>query len=173
MSKLFGRTVLAATFLVALMASSAEAAKPVINEHANFTSDPYADGWCGIDGTSVDRVVAHYLEAASGASIASLNVTTLFTATASGKSIEIRQTGARKASAPVDNGDGTVSVVFTNSGQSPGIKLPNGPPIVLSVGLVEFLVKFDAATGDFISFEVVREKGQRSPGCDAIVAALT
>ena len=118
-------------------------------------------------------MVANFKEDASGASLESLNVTTLFTATASGKSMEIRQTGARKASAPIDNGGGTVSVDVTNSGQSSGFKLPNGPPIVLDVGLVEFLVTFDAATGDFVSFEVLRVRGPRPPGCALIVAALT
>ena len=149
------------------------AAAPVVNVHVSFTSDPYDDNWCGIDGTSVDRVVAHYKEDASGASILNLNITALFTATGSGKSMEIRQTGVRKAGAPIDNGDGTYSIIATNSGQSPTFKLPNGPVIVLSVGLVEFLVTFDIATGEFVSFEVLREKGQHPPGCALIVAALT
>jgi hypothetical protein len=164
----------AATIVVAAAVSALGlAAKPVVNEHVNFTSDPYADNWCGLDGTSVDRVVAHFKEDASGASLETLNVTTFFTATASGKSMEIRQTGARRVSAPTDNGDGTVSVIVTNSGLSPGFKLLNGPPIVLDVGLVEFRVTFDAATGEFVSFEVLRERGQRPPGCALIVAALT
>ena len=149
------------------------AAAPVVNVHVSFTSDPYDDNWCGIDGTSVDRVVAHYKEDASGASILNLNITALFTATESGKSMEIRQTGVQRASAPIDNGDGTYSVIATNSGQSPTFKLPNGPVIVLSVGLVEFLVTFDIATGEFVSFEVLKESGQHPPGCALIVAALT
>ena len=149
------------------------AAAPVVHEHAHFTSDVYDDQWCGIAGTSVDRVVAQYLERASGASVETLSIATVFTATASGTSMLIRQTGARRAGAPVDNGDGTYSVSFTNTGQSPAFKLRNGPAIVLDVGLVEFLVTFDAATGDFISFDVIRERGLRPPGCDAIIPALT
>ena len=160
-------------FLLALLASNAGAARPVVNDHEHFTSDPYADRWCGINGTSIDTVIVHYLEAASGASIETVNVTTLFTATASGKTMEVRSTGARKSGAPIDNGDGSVSFVGTNTGLSPMFKLPNGPPIVIDVGLVEFLITVDAATGDFISFEVLKETGQRPPGCDAIVAALT
>jgi hypothetical protein len=173
MSKLFALGALAATLLVALVAASARAGPPLIHEHANFTSDPYDDNWCGIAGTSVDRVVAHYKEDASGAFIETLNVTTVFTATESGRSMEIRQTGSRRGSAPIDNGDGTVSIVVTNSGQSPGFKLSNGPPIVLDVGLVQFLLTFDAVTGDFISFEVLKVAGPRPPGCDLIIAALT
>ena len=84
----------------------------------------------------------------------------------------IRQTGARRTSAPVDNGDGTYSVIATNTGQSPAFQLLHGPPIVMGVGLVEFRLTFDAE-GEFLSFEVLRERGPRSPGCDLIVAALT
>lgn len=148
------------------------AAQPVVNEHDHFTSDPYADNWCGIAGTSVDTVVAHYIEQASGASIETVNITTLFTATATGKSMEIRQTGVRRAGAPIENGDGTYSVFFTNAGHSPSFKMPNGPPIVLNVGLVQGVATFDAATGEFLSFEVVKVAGPRLPGCDAIVAYL-
>jgi hypothetical protein len=159
--------------LAAAVPALGVAAKPVVTDHLNFTSDPYDDSWCGIAGTSVDRVVVQYKEDATGASMENDSITTLFTATVSGKSMEIRQTGVRKRSAPIDNGDGTFTVVVDNRGLSPAFKLPNGPPIVLDVGLVEFRVTFDSATGDFLSFEVVRERGQRPPGCDAIIAALT
>lgn len=166
---------LAVTLVGALaFTAAAVAGAPVVNEHVNFTSDPYDDNWCGVAGTGVDRVVAHYKEGESGASILNLNVTELFTATESGKSIEIRSTGLRTASAPIDNGDGTYSVIASNRGQSPGIKLPNGPVIVLSVGVVEFLVTFETATGEFVSFDVLRETGQHPPGgCALIIEALT
>ena len=87
--------------------------------------------------------------------------------------MQIRSTGARRATGEIDNGDGTYSIVFTNAGQSPSFKLENGPPIALDVGLLQGVVTFDAATGDFISFDVVKEAGQRPPACDAIIAALT
>ena len=159
--------------LIAALPAVGLAAAPVVNEHGNFTSDPYADNWCGINGIGVDRVVAHYKEDASGASIESVNITEFFTATESGKSMEVRSTGARRSSAPIDNGDGTFSIIATNTGQSPGFKLPNGPPIVIDVGLVEFRLTFDSTTGGFVAFDVLREKGQHPPGCALIVAALT
>ncbi len=61
----------------------------------------------------------------------------------------------------------------TNSGPSPKFKLLNGPVIVIDVGLIEFRLTFDSATDEFLSFEVLREHGQRPPGCAAIVAALS
>jgi hypothetical protein len=166
-SKIFALAVLLASLLLALAVGTARSASI---GHDHFTSDPYADEWCGIEGTSVDRVVANFVEDFSRVS---LNVKTLFTATESGKSMEIRQTGMRRQGEPVDNGDGTYSITFMNAGQSPGFKLVNGPVIVLDVGLIEGVVTFDSATGDFISFEIVKVAGLRPPGCDAIVAALT
>ena len=137
--------------------------------HDHFTSDPYADQQCGIDGTSIDQVVANYT---LDGSRTSLNVRTTFTATASGKSMEIRQTGHRSQSAPVDNGDGTYSVTFTNTGQSPGFKLPNGQ-VIVDTGNFQGVATFDSTTGDFLSFEIVKQSGPRPAACDAIVAALS
>ena len=168
------RKVLALTaLLVALTATSAAAAPPVVNGHDHFVSDPYAANLCGIEGTSVDTVVVHFIERPNGAVLESVNITTLFTATESGKSIEVRQTGVRSVSASIDNGDGTYSIVVMNSGQSPRFKIPQGPPIVLDVGLVEFLITFDSATGDFVAFDLLKEVGQRPPGCATLVPYLT
>ena len=164
--------VIAVAF-AALVPALGFAGPPVVQEHVNFTSDLYDDGWCGIAGVSVDRVVVQYSEDVSGAAIERINVKTLFTATASGKSMEIHQAGARKASAPIDNGDGTYSIILRNTGPSPKFKLPNGPVLVMDVGLVEFRITFDSATDEFLSFEVLRAKGQRPPGCDTIEAALS
>jgi hypothetical protein len=149
------------------------AGPPVINEHVNFTSDPYDDSWCGIDGTSVDRVVTHFKLDASGASLENTEIKTLFTATASGKSMLIHTTGAVKVSALIDNGDGTSTAIIETMGTRPQFKLPNGPVLVRSAGKGIFAVTFDSTTGEFISFEVIDLKGPHPPGCDIIVAALT
>ena len=166
--------VLAAALTVAaVLPALGLAGPPVVQEHVNFTSDPYADSLCGIQGSAVDDVVAQFSLYESGATLERLNVTTLFTSTATGKSLEIRSVGARRGSAPIDNGDGTYSIIVTNTGPSANFKLPNGPMVWIDVGLVEFLVTFDQATGDFLSFEVLRISGPREPGCDAIVAVLS
>src|SRR5919108_280127 len=119
------RLIALATPIAALALAAGAGAAQIGHDH--FTSDPYADDWCGIDGTSVDHVVANYQLDGPRASI---NVKTTFTATASGKSMEITQTGMRRGTAPVDNGNGTYSITFTNAGQSPGFRLPNGQVIL-------------------------------------------
>jgi hypothetical protein len=160
-------TLAASIVLLATVAASSGAATRI--GHDQFTSDPYADNWCGIDGTSLDNVVANYTLDGSRASI---NVRTIFTATASGKSMEIRDTGLRKQGAPVDNGDGTYSITFTNAGQSPGFRLPDGV-VIVDTGLLEGVATFDSVTGDFISFKIVKLAGPRPDACSAIVKALS
>lgn len=160
-------TLAASIVLLATVGASSGAAARIGHDH--FTSDPYPDNWCGIDGTSVDNVVANYTLDGSRASI---NVRTIFTAAASGKSMEIHDTGVRKQGAPVDNGDGTYSITFTNAGQSPGFKLPDGV-VIVDTGLLEGVATFDTVTGDFISFGIVKLAGPRPDACNAIVTALS
>ena len=148
------------------------AGAPVFNDSFRFTSDPYSDGWCGIAGTSIDTVVAHFQVRTSGASLESLNVTTTFTAAASGKSMEVHIARVGKTEAAVDNGDGTETILVTNDGMQ-NIKLPNGPLLVRTAGSITFAITLEVGTGDFVSFEVVKEHGQFPPGCAFIVEALT
>ena len=158
----------ASVALVAMLSLPSIASAAQIG-HDHFTSDPYDDIWCGIEGTSVDQVVANYR---LDDSRTSLNVKTIFTATASGQSMEITQSGARKSSAPTDNGDGTYSVAFANAGHSPRFQLPTHE-VIQDTGLVEGVATFDAATDAFLTFEVVKVAGPRPGACDAIIAALT
>src|ERR1043166_453415 len=106
------RRLVLLTASVALLAtlSLASVAGAARIGHDHFTSDPYSDNWCGVEGTSVDYVVAN---STLDGSRASINVKTIFTATSSEKSMEIPQPGVRKSSPPIDNGDGTYSVVFS------------------------------------------------------------
>lgn len=164
MSKHVAVAAVVATAAMAF-AVGATAAPP---SHDHFVSDPYADGWCGIQGTSVDTVVANYT---TDESRVSLNIRTLFTATASGKSMEIRATGLEEQTVTV-NPDGSSTVLFRNSGQDPGFKLPNGPVLGIDVGFGEGLVTFDA-NGDFVSFQLIKHAGQLPAVCPQIIAALS
>jgi hypothetical protein len=164
MSKL---VLLAAT--VALVAATASSAVAAQVGHDHFVSDPYADNWCGIDGTSVDDVVANYT---LDGTRTTLRVHTTFTATVSGKSMEILNSGLRAQGAPVNNGDGTYSVTFENSGPSPLILLPTGKPVV-DTGFFEGKATFDSSTDDFLDFELVKQAGSRPPGCAQIIPAIS
>src|SRR5262245_58070190 len=128
-----GKHVAVAVLVASAAMAFAVVATAAAPSHDHFVSDPYADGWCGIQGTSVDTVVANYTPDGSKVS---LNVKTLFTATESGASMEIRTTGLQERTVTL-NPDGTSTVLFRNSGQSPGFKLPNGPVLGLDVGFGE------------------------------------
>jgi hypothetical protein len=169
-----GLAVIAAAAVVALVPSLGVAGQPV-NQQTLFsgTSDPYDHNLCGIDFTGVDRFVENYKQDASGAAIDNVNVATTYTA-ANGKSIEFHGAGMAKFTAPVDNGDRTVTFTLRIEGNAPQIKIPNGPVIGHTTGTATLLVTADAATGDFISFQFLRDTGQSGEGaCDAIVAHLT
>jgi hypothetical protein len=158
---------------LAVPVSGSAATAPTV-EHFHFTSDPYSQNICGVDVIGVDTVSGMFLVSASGASINGAEVTTVFTNPTTGKSITFMQAGVSKQSAPIDNGDGTSSVIATVNGLSPKISGLSGQPIAVDTGSITFFVTFDTATGEFISFDVISIKGPRpAGGCDAIVAALT
>jgi len=161
-------TVIVATFALLLTGASSAFAAQI--GHDRFVSDPYQDNWCGIDGTSIDDVVANYtLDGARQ----TLRVKTTFTATASGKSMDILSSGLRVSGAPVDNGDGTYSVTFRTAGPSPKIMLPNGGSPIVDTGIVIGRATFDSATDEFLDFELLKQDGSRPPGCDRIIAAMS
>jgi hypothetical protein len=145
--------------------------RPVVNEHDNFTSDPYPDDQCGIAGTSVDMVHDQFKQDASGASIENINIKTLFVATASGKSMTIQTSEVSKTGAPVDNGDGTFTTIVRNAGLSPKFTFQDGTHVI-DVGAVGFEIVRDA-NGEFLSFELLYQHGQRPAGCDTITAELS
>jgi hypothetical protein len=176
MRKFMALVGLSAALLMGLMASSAgaTATAPTV-QHFHFTSDPYPDNICGIDVIGVDTVSGMFLVSASGATINAAEVTTVLTNPTTGKSITFKNAGVAKQSAPIDNGDGTSSTISTVNGLSPKVSELNGPPLDgIDTGSITFLVTFDTATGDFISFDVLSIKGPRpAGGCDLITAALT
>jgi hypothetical protein len=135
------------------------AGSPVVNGHFSFTSDPYAHSWCGVvDGTAVDSVVEHFWQDASGQFIDNVRFTSVFTATASGKSVESSAATTTKVNGPIDNGNGTFSFVASGTGLVLQFKIPNGPVLkdadgkpLRGAGELTTTDIFDAATGDYIS----------------------
>ena len=159
---------------VAVPVSGAAGTAPTV-QHFHFTTGPYPTNICGIAVIGVDTLSGNFVLFASGASVSGAEVTTVLTNPASGKSITFMSAGVARQSAPIDNGDGTSSVVTTINGLSPKIAGLNGPPLDgIDTGSVTFRITFDTATGEFRSFDVLSIKGPRpAVGCDLITAALT
>src|SRR5262245_36917484 len=99
-----------AAAISALVPALGFAAKPVVHEHVNFTSDPYEDNLCGLEVTAVDDVVENFRQDESGAILDNVNLTTTYTA-ANGKSVQFHQANTGKVDPPIDNGDGTLTVI--------------------------------------------------------------
>jgi hypothetical protein len=179
MRRLFALTGLAAVLLMALMASSAGAAPIVQQFHGTF-SDTFPDNFCGIDGTSVVSGMDNIQVFADGTFKDQFRLDQFFTSAATGKSVELFVAQQFTAFGPIDNGDGTVSFVFTFKGLPEKLKIPNGPILLRDAGNVTFIQTFDATTGDFISQTIPSEKGPHPDldsgfalFCDVIVPALT
>lgn len=154
-------TILAAIIAVAAtLPAAATAGKPVIFDHESFVDGPNPVSWCGVvDGTEVTTGTFTFRQGASGDFHATQRQTSVFTASATGKSIEASVAGVDMGSG-VDNGDGTVTFTEKTAGLAVTFKVPNGPILkdangkpLLGAGVIDDVATFDIATGDLISFQ--------------------
>jgi hypothetical protein len=169
---LFCLIALIAAALLALMASTAVAAPRKVT-----TTNPDAEQ-CGIAGSQVETFMVNGHEFAGNKVTLEIWDSWTFTATATGKSIESFAAEQQTSNVdPIDNGDGTVSFVFTFKGLEQRLKLPNGTVLVRDAGPITFTLTFDAS-GDLVSFGSSDEKGPHPLAdgggyCDVLVPALT
>jgi hypothetical protein len=98
---------------------------------------------CGIDGTWVNRIVNDSSnQLPSGGEIGHFHGSFTFTSAATGKAIELISTGMNKFDpTPVDNGDGTYSLVSIHSGSGLVLKVPNGGLLTTNSGAGHFIVE--------------------------------
>jgi len=178
-SSIFALAGLAATILVALLASSAGAAPPVQQFHGKFSDVNPTDNQCGIAGSSYDSGMDNIQVFADGTFKDEFTLKYVFTSDATGKSFEIHVAQQMTSTLEVVNPDGSMTFIDTFKGLPEQIKIPNGPQLSRDAGNVTFLDTFDAS-GNFLSRTVVDEKGPHpdldsdfSLFCDVIVPALT
>jgi hypothetical protein len=98
------------------------------------------------------------MQDASGNTIDNVRVTSLFTATATGKSLLSSSSSTAKTSGPIDNGDGTISFITRLTGLVLKFQIPGGPVLkaadgepLRSAGVLTLEDVFDATTGDYIT----------------------
>ena len=149
--------LLTGTLLMALMASGANAA-PIV-DHFHFTmNETFTDNRCGIDVTVADSFMLNEQDFADTHKL-EIKDTQLITSVATGKSVQ--QFSAEQQTnflQPIDNGDGTTSLVFGFKGLEQKLKLPNGRMLERDAGPITFTLTFDA-NGNLISFVSSDEKG--------------
>jgi hypothetical protein len=153
-------TGLVAMLSLTLIVSSAGAAQPVFGYHAGpVTNGPFPLSWCDeVEGTAVTRSVVQVRQDANGTFIQNARSTVVFTATATGRSVEYSEAGVVK-SGVIDNADGTTTYVSKGAGLDRVFKIANGPVLksesgepLRSAGESDSAVTFDTSTGELISF---------------------
>ena len=121
---------------------------------------------------------------ASGAIFQHGEIRGTFTSSASGKSIVFQNSETEKTTAPIDNGDGTLSFVLHGTGMIRKLSVLNGPPFRMFAGERDILFTVDAATGDENPLQwpphgrLVRHRGLQMPPsghtcCEAFAANLS
>ena len=176
--------VIATTATLALTASSADAARPVLNDHTGPVYDSFADELCGITGTSATRFVGDFKLYDDGTFLSTSNFRNVFTADGSGKQIVI--SGVERVTGPfdpTDNGDGTITETFTFKGRPMTVSIEHGPTLVQDAGneteSITFLVNPDGSRGDVVSHTVMVERGPHPQldddalFCGVVVSALS
>jgi hypothetical protein len=122
-------------------------------------SEPQPGDWCGVvPGTFVDTVATEFSRDAGRNVIEHVRFTSVFTATATGKSIVSSSANTARSTGPIDNGDGTISFVTQMTGLLLKFQIPNGPVLkaangepIRSAGVLTVEDIFDAATGDYVT----------------------
>ena len=177
------RTVVAglgAALVLALQASTASAAPIIQQFHSTFSDTTPHDTLCGLSGSSADHGMDNVEVLGDGTFKDESNFVYTFTATATGKSVQILTHQAISSTLPVDNGNGTATYVNTFNGIPEMVKLPNGTVLTADTGHASFAITFDIASGEVISVTTTAEAGPHpildsggSLVCDVIVPALS
>jgi len=170
----------AALMLTAAPAGAAVGAKPIAQFHDHFT-ESFSDEICGIP-VDVEIVVTDNFFVYEGDSFkdtASFRAT--FTNPVNGKSVLNSSAGQVSGPPPiVDEEAGTITFLTSFKGLPEKIQTANGPVLLRDAGIITFADTFDLETGDFISSEIVVNKGPHPEAdsdftlfCEVISEALT
>jgi hypothetical protein len=172
------RALFVALTMLVVLPASALGAKPVEQFHDHFT-DSFSDEICGIP-VDVNLVVTDnfFLYADDSFKDTSSFMAT-FTNPLNGKSVVISSAGLVSGPAPIVEA-GTITFVTSFKGLPERIQTANGPVLLRDAGFVTFADTFDLETGEFISSEIIVNKGPHPDldsdfalFCEVISEALT
>ena len=165
---------------IAIVPATALGAKPVERFHSHFT-ESFSDELCGIEVDGVAVVTDNTFLYADESFKSTVSARVTFTNPATGKSVILSNAGQISGAAPiVDEVAGTITFVITVKGLPEKIQTANGPVLLRDAGIIAFADTFDLDTGDFISSEIVVQKGPHPEAdsdfalfCEVIEGALT
>jgi len=150
------------------------AATPTVTQVKGSDSGTFSI--CGLDLNYDFSASGVAIVKSSGVSLNAGEFTSIWTNPATGKAIMIHGALMQTNGAPIDNGDGTISIIQSASGTYI-VKATNGAPISLSAGTGAVRVTLNATTGELVSLEFLGVAGPHGPSaddsCDTLVPALT
>jgi hypothetical protein len=180
-----GRPALVRALLVALVTAlvvlpaPALAAKPIAQFHDHFT-DSFSDEICGI-AVDVDLVVTdNFFLYADGTFKDTSSFQATFTNPVNGKSVVVSSAGQVTGPPPVvDEEAGTITFLTSFKGLPEKIQTAHGAVLLRDAGIITFADTFDLETGEFISSEIIVNKGPHPEAdsdftlfCEVISGAL-
>jgi hypothetical protein len=150
------------------------AATPTVTQVKGSDSGTFSI--CGLDLNYDFSFSGVAIVKSSGVSLNAGEFTSIWTNPASGKAIMIHGSAAQTNGVPIDNGDGTITLIQSVSGNYL-VKDKNGAPISLSAGTGTVRLTINATTGELVSLEFLSGGGPHGPSadgsCDTLVPALT
>jgi hypothetical protein len=181
-----GRPTVARALLVALVTAlavlpaSAFGAKPIEQFHDHFT-ESFSDEICGIPVDVKLVVTDNFFLYADESFKDTSSFSATFTNPVNGKSVLISSAGLISGPAPiVDEEAGTITFLTSFKGLPEKIQTANGRVLLRDAGFVTFADTFDLVTNEFISSEIVVNKGPHPDldsdftlFCEVITKALT
>jgi hypothetical protein len=167
---------------IAFSASRAsEGTKPVEQFH-DHTTGSFSEEFCGIH-ADVDFVLTNnFFLYANGSFKTTTSGRFTYTNPANGKSVVFSFAGVRPSgSAPiVDEEAGTITFVVSFKGLPAKLQTANGPVLLRDAGIITLADTFDSSTGEFISSEILVDKGPHPHAdsdftlfCELFASALT
>jgi hypothetical protein len=181
-----GRPVLVRALLVALVTAlvvfpaPALAAQPIEQFHEHFT-ESFSDEVCGI-AVDVEIVVTdNFILFADETFKATGSFQATFTNPETGQSVVVSSAGQVTGPPPVvDEEAGTITFVTSFIGLPEKIQTAQGAVLLRDAGIITFVDTFDLETGEFISSEIIVNKGPHPEAesdftlfCEVITGALT
>jgi hypothetical protein len=168
--------------LMAFMPGRAEAAVPVDRSHENF-SDTFPEELCGVPVTTTISGIVSSTEYSDGTFRTTFQFRGVSTAE-NGKSVQISGAGQVTGPAdPIENPDGTLTFVTTQSGLAEKLSIAGGPTLMRDAGVVTLAQTFRLNPDGSMDFVSLEFSGLHGPHpdllsgfelfCDVIVAALT
>jgi hypothetical protein len=171
--------VLALVIATVVLPAAALAAKPVEQFHDHFT-ESFSTEVCGIPVEGEVVGTDNYFVYADGSFKDTSSVMVTFTNPVNGKSIALSNAGQITGQAIVDEEAGTITFIDSYKGLPEKIQSASGPVLLRDAGIVTFANTFDLETEEFISGEVLVNKGPHPEAdsdfelfCDVMSEALT